>query len=99
MRGRPVAVHGRSLQPPRAIVNAQRTSMDDHDAALRCSYAHLPAIGPGADLFCLQLLSRSLMKMLKRSGDARSPCRSPRRILIQGVLQPSPSRMRTHESA
>jgi len=39
------------LQPPRAIVNAQRTSMDDHDAALRCSYAHLPAIGPGADLF------------------------------------------------
>jgi len=25
--------------------------MDDRDAALRCSYAHLPAIGPGADLF------------------------------------------------
>jgi hypothetical protein len=38
------------LQPPRAIANALRVSMDDHDAALRCSYAHLPAIGPGADL-------------------------------------------------
>jgi len=39
------------LQPPRATANALRVSMDDHDAALRCSYAHLPAIGPGADLF------------------------------------------------
>jgi len=39
------------LQPPRAIANALRVSMDDHDAALRCSYAHLSAIGPGADLF------------------------------------------------
>jgi len=39
------------LQPPRAIANALRVSMDDHDAALRCSYVHLPAIDPGADLF------------------------------------------------
>jgi hypothetical protein len=65
MRARPVAVHGGFfwkaiffhdwnfliLQPPRAIANALRVSMDGHDAALRCSYAHLPAIGPGADLF------------------------------------------------
>jgi len=39
------------LQPPRAIANALRVSMNDHDAALRCSYAYLPAIGPVADLF------------------------------------------------